>query len=486
MEGNRTPQVNLSDPPRSGVTGNKSRHVATLSNVPLIGRTAFASRLQQVATAAATPGANYPNLIAFLKFWKWVIPYLRDCFRRKARYRTYPVGKSGIFPVAVRAEEGPLRIGVAADWGTGTLESEKVAENIKAGSPHFTLHLGDVYYMGEACEIEENCLGKPTPRYAGVDWPPRLARKFCPDGEPRNVFRRAGYYQTFLKTLGLLNAGSVKDPQSASYFCLDTGHWLVLGLDTGYHSGGMPAFTAIPLVNRIPFLDVDARFDDKMMGWLQETMNKTQADGSKKPVLLLTHHQPISSFEHAFRKPAKQLAQSGLFDGQELVWLYGHEHRLTVYNECEIANTLRVFPRCIGHGGMPVSVTVVRRPKPEILYYDPRQHAIDDENPDTKVGYNGHVVLVFDGARLTIEYHDILNNNTLLTRHSFRTLQNLARSNTPPRSRPAARCRVDVNWSGPGVGQLQPKKWQHATISGNRMGTEPIPRRFKGFQKRPG
>ena len=415
MEDKQTPQVNLSDPPRSRVTGNKSRHVATLSNVPLIGRTAFASRLQQIATSGAPPGANYPNLIAFLKFWKWVIPYLRDCFRRKARYRIYPVGKRGIFPLAVPVEEGPLRIAVAADWGTGTLESEKVAENIKAGSPHCTLHLGDVYYMGEACEIEENCLGKPTSRYAGVDWPPGSLGSFALMGNHEMYSGGQGYYQTFLKTLGLLNSGSVTDPQSGSYFCLDTGHWLVLGLDTGYHSGGMPAFTAIPLVNRTPFLDVDARFDDKMMVWLQETMNKTRANGRKKPVLLLTHHQPISSFEHAFTKPAKQLVESGLFDGQEVVWVYGHEHRLTIYKKREIANTLRVFPRCIGHGGMPVSVTVVHQPKPEILYYDPRQHAIDDENPDTKVGYNGHVVLLFHGDRLTIEYHDILNNSTLLT-----------------------------------------------------------------------
>jgi hypothetical protein len=414
LDGDRTPQVNLSDPPRSGVTGNKSRHVATLSNVPLIGRTAFASRLQQVATVAAPPGANYPNLIAFLKFWKWVIPYLRDCFRRKARYRTYPGGKSGIFPLSVEA--GSLRIAVAADWGTGTLESEKVAENIKADDPHCTLHLGDVYYMGEACEIEENCLGKPTPRYAGVDWPTGSLGSFALMGNHEMYSGGQGYYGTFLKRLGLLNPNhSVKDPQSAGYFCLDTGHWLVLGLDTGYHSGGMPAFTAIPLVNRIPFLDVDARFDDKMIGWLQETMNKTRADGSKKAVLLLTHHQPISSFEHAFTKPAKQVAQSGLFDRPEVVWLYGHEHRLTVYNKRDIADTLSVYPRCIGHGGMPVSVTVARQPTSEILYYDPRQHAIDDENPDTQVGYNGHVVLLFDGDRLTIEYHDILKNQILFT-----------------------------------------------------------------------
>jgi hypothetical protein len=52
-----------------------------------------------------------------------------------------------------------------------------------------------------------------------------------------------GYFTTFLKTLGLLNANkTVTDQQSASYFRLETANWLVLGLDTGYHSGGVPAW----------------------------------------------------------------------------------------------------------------------------------------------------------------------------------------------------------------------------------------------------
>jgi hypothetical protein len=226
-----------------------------------------------------------------------------------------------------------------------------------------------------------------------------------------------GYFQNFLTTLGLRNAdNSVKDPQSASYFCLEAEHWLVLGLDSGYHSGGMPAFTSIPGLNNIPFLNVDARFDDKMLGWLRQTISALQAKGSdKKSVLLLTHHQPISSFEHAFKKPAEQLAQLGFLNGREFVWLYGHEHRLTVYQKRTIAGTLQVYPRCIGHGGMPVEVTSLKQPDPNILYYDPRQHPIDKEDPDTKVGYNGHVALIFEGPVLKVEYRDILNNNVLLT-----------------------------------------------------------------------
>lgn len=416
MDANSQVPINLSSPPRSRATGHKSRHVATLSNIPFLGRTGLISRVQQVASQAP-PDSRFPNLIAFLQFWKWILPYLRDSVHKDAEYETYPPGKSGIFPIAAPPQDGPLRIAVAADWGTGTLEAETVAENMKASSPHYTLHLGDVYYMGEAPEIGENCLGKKTREYTGVSWPRESLGSFALMGNHEMYSGGQGYFQTFLTKMGLLNADkTVKDPQSASYFCLEAEYWLVFGLDTGYHSGGMPGFTAVPGVNGIPFLNVDARFDSKMVDWLRIAIDTLRAKGSgKKSVLILTHHQPISSFEHAFQKPAQQLAELGFLDRQEFVWLYGHEHRLTVYKKQTIATSLTAYPRCIGHGGMPVEVTTLKHPDSNILYYDPRQHPIDQDDPETKVGYNGHVVLLLDGPRLTIEYHDILSNDILLT-----------------------------------------------------------------------
>ena len=140
-----------------------------------------------------------------------------------------------------------------------------------------------------------------------------------------------------------------------SYFCLEAEHWVVLGLDTGYHSGGVPLFVSIPLINRIACLNIDARFDPKMLVWLRKTFQTLEAKGSgSKPVLLLTHHQPVSSFDFAFQKPAQQLAGLGSLNGRQFVWLYGHEHRLTVYEEQTIAESLQVYPRCVGHSGMPV------------------------------------------------------------------------------------------------------------------------------------
>jgi virulence-associated protein VapD len=408
--------IDLSNPPRSRATGHKSRHVARLSNIPLLGRSALMARFQQVA-ARAPPDRQYPRLIAFLQFWKWLGPYLRDVVHKNAPYQTYPSGETGIFRIAAPAGDSPLRIAVAADWGTGTLEAETVAENMKSCSPHYTVHLGDVYYMGEPGEIEENCRGASTKQFLGVWWPKGSLGSFALMGNHEMYSGGQGYFINFLTILGLLNANTtVKAPQRASYFCLEAEHWIILGLDTGYHSGGVPAFTAIPGINSIPFLNVDARFDDKMLVWLKHTMDALlTAGGERKPILVLTHHQPISSFEHAYKKAAEQLAQLGFLNEQEFVWLYGHEHRMTVYQQQTIANSLKAYPRCIGHAGMPVEVTKLSEADPNILFYDPRRHPIDAQDQNTMVGYNGHIVLLFEGTNLTIEYHDIVNNNLLLT-----------------------------------------------------------------------
>lgn len=415
MQTNSTSPIDLSAPPRSRDTGHKSRHVADLSKIPLLGRSALISRIQQVASQAS-PDARFPRLMALLQVWKWLLPYLRDYVHKKVPYRTYPNGSTGIFSIAPPPGGGPLRIAVAADWATGTLEASTVAENMRACSPHYTLHLGDLYYMGEASEIQENCFGTATQQFGGR-WPTGSMGSFALMGNHEMYSGGQGFFDTFLVTLGLFNDdGTVKTPQSASYFCLQSEHWLVLGLDTGYHSGGVPLFTSIPGLNRIPFFNVDARFDGKMLAWLKQTIGSAQAEsGPPKSILLLTHHQPISAFEHSFKKPATQLAQLGFLNGQEFVWLYGHEHRLTVYNEQIIAGSLRVHPRCIGHGGMPVEVTRLSQPDPTIRYYDPRDHPMDKDNPNTRVGYNGHILLLIDGPRLTIEYHDIIDNRLLLT-----------------------------------------------------------------------
>ena len=412
-------RYNYASPHPSSYYNTKPRHLARWSNIPVLGRSVLLSRIQQ--QVLDTYGGKFPPLIKFISSPKWLFLYLKDFIHRNARYRTYPNGNSGIFDIPA-PPVGPLRIAIAADWATGTMESRKIAENIESARPHYTLHLGDVYFMGEESQVEENCLGESKHGFCGVIWPVKKSLgSFALMGNHEMYSGGHGYFKEFLPRLGIFDhAGAVVDPQSASFFCLALKHWLILGLDTGYHSGGIPFLSSMPLIRSIPFLNIDARFDRKMLRWLKHTINALGPERiRKKGILLLTHHQPISAFETAYSKQVRQLKKLGFLDAREFVWLYGHEHRLTVYNLQDVGKSLRAYPRCIGHGGMPVELSTLARPDDRVAFYDPRRHPIDDRDQETKVGYNGHVQLEVDGPTLKIEYRDI--DNSILLKESFAT-----------------------------------------------------------------
>ncbi len=43
---------------------------------------------------------------------------------------------------------GRTSISLVGDWGTGTDEAESVAKRVLEFGPDFTVHLGDVYFVG--------------------------------------------------------------------------------------------------------------------------------------------------------------------------------------------------------------------------------------------------------------------------------------------------------------------------------------------------
>jgi hypothetical protein len=75
----------------------------------------------------------------------------------------YASPRSAVYDLLGENESNNVRVSVAGDWGTGTDEAEVVADQMVAFNPHFTIHLGDVYYVGDPPEVNENCLGIPNP-----------------------------------------------------------------------------------------------------------------------------------------------------------------------------------------------------------------------------------------------------------------------------------------------------------------------------------
>jgi hypothetical protein len=126
-------------------------------------------------------------------------------------------------------------------------------------------------------------------------------------------------------------------------------------------------------------------------------------------LILLSHHGPHSAFEAWYQIPAKQLAK---VIHRPVIWFWGHEHRLAIYEKFRVKEGIEAYGRCMGHGGMPVERGVA----PDILdcrwlAWDNR-HYPSDEKLD--VGYNGHANLSLKGPALHIAYYD-LNQALLLT-----------------------------------------------------------------------
>jgi Calcineurin-like phosphoesterase len=339
---------------------------------------------------------------------KWIPHVVRYWFRKKHDFRDYTTtGKgNGIYSV-----EDRVTLGLLGDWGTGTDEAQKVADCTDQFAPDFTVHLGDVYYVGDVTEIRENYLGEQTSSYTPVKWPMGRKGSFALSGNHEMYARGMGYYGTVLPKMGLRVAGAEWGTgQWASFFCLENRFWRVIGIDTGYSStqfdwGKMPLFKKSKWIRSSKHLKPKCELAAPLLDWLRTTVNP---DGDNRGLILLSHHGCHSAFSDWYQFPSIRLSA---IIHRPAIWFWGHEHKLAIYDRFAVPGGIETYGRCVGHGGMPVE----RGAEPDItcrlLAWDNRRYE-NDEPID--VGYNGSANLSFDGPSLHVEYRD-LNCELLFT-----------------------------------------------------------------------
>lgn len=135
------------------------------------------------------------------------------------------------------------------------------------------------------------------------------------------------------------------------------------------------------------------------MKWIESTVNP---DGDNRGLIVLSHHGSHSSFGEWYQIPAKQLAQ---VIHRPVIWFWGHEHKLAIYDKYAVAGGIPTYGRCIGHGGMPVE----RGALPDIdecrwLAWDNRRY---DNGEKIDAGYNGWAKVILEGPRMGVEYYDL-------------------------------------------------------------------------------
>jgi hypothetical protein len=388
------------EPPRP--TGERQPHGARrdlqdLRNLPRSAFIAYQKKHAQPrkprSRARAAQRLVYPGLAAFAphRFWKWVTEYWRFRIGRRHPFQTYDGddGDNGVY--RLRSDAREIRIALAGDWGTGTDEAAQVAALIEAWRPHYSIHLGDVYYVGDPGEVSANFLGVPNPRYAFAPckWPLGSEGAFALNGNHEMYALGYGYFDHILPKLGI--HGGPRG-QRASYFCLENDHWRIIALDTAYNSVGAPVLERL--------LQPDCALPDELIEWLR-TVVKPHSD-DPRGIVILSHHQYVSRFDHCYPKPARQLAE---FFSRPVLWLWGHEHRLAIYEEAAIEDGVRAYGRCIGHGGMPVDLP------PKTPLHDFAVEFVDDRrypnDENLVVGYNGFAEMTLRDDQLTLNYVDV-------------------------------------------------------------------------------
>jgi hypothetical protein len=295
----------------------------------------------------------------------WFAKGIRQ-FRGKHEFVGRPVRKE---PIVLPDEN--LRIVVFGDWGSGIPRAVKVGElverelhdpNVKGWKKH-VIHLGDVYYSGWEYEYRNRFLDH---------WPVKLEEKdtigsFTLNGNHDMYSGGWAYYDYALA-----------DPRFAAWqgksslFQLANNYWQIFGLDTSHDDAGLKGDQA---------------------DWVRGAARK----GLK--TMLLSHHQYCSAYEKAPQTVIDKI-QPVLTELDVAAWLWGHEHRCVTYRDVPRVR----FPRCIGHGGVPVYQTHdlnSRIPSPgEWEYRDSIDAGIE------RWAKFGYAVLDFQREKIAVRYMD--------------------------------------------------------------------------------
>lgn len=325
------------------------------------------------AVAPGVPITHSPiGVYSPSNLWAWVTKVGKYWFTKKHPFKTYSIASDGVHVIG-----NQIKISIAGDWGTGTDEAAAVAAQIEVFTPDYSIHLGDVYYVGSQSEVNENFLGIKSSVFEPVTWPLGKLGTFALAGNHDMYSNGSAYFDMLLPKIG----------QAASFFCLQNDYWRIIGLDTGYNSTGMEIWPFKP----------NCKLPEELVTWLASLDLKNKNDS--RGIILLSHHQPFSAFEREYPTPAKQLAT--LID-RPVLWFWGHEHRLTIYKNQENVKGLTILGRCIGHGGMPIELKTSKDKRTFLT-----DNRLYSNGEGLKIGYNGFANFIFNDANLSVEYRDL-------------------------------------------------------------------------------
>jgi hypothetical protein len=234
------------------------------------------------------------------------------------RKHPFPPTAAPTFPIGDRD-----RLLLVGDWGSGIPRALQVSTAMRSSLEQalredrrcHVIHLGDVYYTGQPEEYKKRFLDPwPVRNHDSAD----KTSSWCLNGNHDMYSGGYGYFDT------VLGDARFARQSNSSFFCLENSNWQILGLDSAYDDGDLHGSQA---------------------SWVQQVRSAQP----NKAGILLTHHQPFSSFESANDQLMDRLRPT-LNADLVRAWFWGHEHRCAAY----APRPHIAYPRLVGHGGVPV------------------------------------------------------------------------------------------------------------------------------------
>lgn len=315
---------------------------------------------------------------------EWVIGVAGAVLERMAR------GNHPFNPLPAEYEIGDdARIVIVGDWGTGLPRAQEVAkfmaqeisEALAEGREAHVVHLGDVYYSGLEVEVRHHVL---APRM----WPVTVEQasagvtSWSLNGNHDMYGGGFGYFETLLGDERFSKQRS-PDGKATSFFRLRSPSWELVALDTSWD----PDVLSQGFIGVLE--DPQAEFVERVAG------------ESERKLMLLSHHQLVSVYDREDLGPTLPKKLAPVLEGERVTaWLWGHEHRCMGF---ETTNNVK-FPRCIGHGGVPVLMThKPAEPIPSPGAWEERGYS---EYRGEHWGRMGFAILDLAGERISIRYRD--------------------------------------------------------------------------------
>jgi hypothetical protein len=300
----------------------------------------------------------------------------------------------GINPVQNVVQTPEIRIAIAGDSGVDTRITPPVAIAglMNNRNPHYTIHLGDVYYSGLAKGEEDHFLNL---------WPAGSVGTYTLNSNHEMYCGGIGYFKVLLA-----NPMFVAQ-QGLSYFALTNDHWLIIGLDTAYF-----AYYQSLLYEEGSLAEPDTNKERNglvQLQWLREVLGQNP----NKRVILLSHHDGFDvnpATGAVSRKPLLQRITGELSRVRDWWWYFGHVHAPIVYQRIFFSNNSSVSARCVGHGAVPYE------PFPQDLKKlgDGEVRVLWSETDlarnggDSRRAPNGFLLLTLKGAEIKEEFYDEL------------------------------------------------------------------------------